>query len=145
MAAGARRILPDNEYEAVCFGMPTPQADVGLTNRYLAEAGRNAWIHPLMLAGKGLASPGELEQALATRAYRGYKVFLNWYGDDYGERTIMDMLSPVEMEPADRLGLIVLLHVPRAGRLADPVIQQGARALARDYPNARIVLAQVRV
>ena len=66
VAAGARRILPDNEYEAVCFGMPTPQADVGLTNR-------------------------------------------------------------------------------RTGRLADPVIQQGARALARDYPNARIVLAQVRV
>ena len=73
----------------------------------------------------------ELERALATRAYKGYKVFLNWFGDDYGERTIEDMLGPVEMEPADRRRLIVLLHVPRAGRLADPVIQEGVRTLAR--------------
>ena len=37
-----------------------------------------AWLHPLMLAGEGLAAPEELERALATRAYKGYKVFLNW-------------------------------------------------------------------
>jgi Amidohydrolase len=141
LQADARRIFPENEYRAVCFGMPTPQADIGKSNRYLAEAGGGGWVYPLMLAGKGLASGEELEQALATRAYGGYKVFLNWFGDDYGERTISDMLGPVEMEPAERMRLIVLLHVPRAGRLADPAIQEGVRALARGYPNAQIVLA----
>jgi predicted TIM-barrel fold metal-dependent hydrolase len=141
LAADARRIFPDNGYRAVGFGLPTPQADIELTNRYLAEAASSSWLHPLMLAGKGLASPEELERALATRAYRGYKVFLNWLGDDYGQRTIEDMLSPVEMGPAERLRLIVLLHVPRAGRLADPVIQEGVRALAQGYPRAQLVLA----
>jgi predicted TIM-barrel fold metal-dependent hydrolase len=144
LAADALRMLPDNRYRAVCFGMPTPQADVGKTNRYLAQiatGASNGWLHPLMLAGKGLASREELERALATRAYKGYKVFLNWFGDDYGQRTIADMLGPVEMEAADRHRLVVLLHVPRAGRLADPVIQEGVRALARDYPRARLVLA----
>lgn len=141
LAADARRIFPDNEYRAVCFGMPTPQADVRKTNRYLSEAAGANWLHPLMLAGKGLLRRDELERALATRAYKGYKVFLNWLGDDYGQRTIADMLSPVEMELADRHRLIVLLHVPRAGRLADPVIQEGVRALARDYPRAQLVLA----
>ena len=141
LAADARRILPDNAYQAVCFGMPTPQADIGKTNRYLAEAAATGWLHPLMLAGKGLAAREELERALATRCYKGYKVFLNWLGDDYGQRTIADMLSAVEMEPADRRRLIVLLHVPRAGRLADPVIQEGVRALALDHPRARLVLA----
>jgi predicted TIM-barrel fold metal-dependent hydrolase len=121
--------------------MPTPQADIEETNRYLAAAGAAGWLHPLMLAGKGLAPREELERTLATRAFKGYKVFLNWFGDDYGERTIADMLSPVEMEPADGRRLIVLLHVPRAGRLADPVIQQGVRALALDYPRAQLVLA----
>jgi predicted TIM-barrel fold metal-dependent hydrolase len=141
LAADARRILPDNAFQAVCFGMPTPQADVQKTNRYLAEAGRTGWVHPLLLAGKDLASRAELEGLLSTGAFKGYKVFLNWFGDDYGERTIADMLSPVEMELADRYRLLVLLHVPRAGRLADPVIQTGVRALARDYPRAQIVLA----
>jgi predicted TIM-barrel fold metal-dependent hydrolase len=141
LAADARRIFPDNGYRAVCFGMPTPQADVGKTNRYVAEAAATGWLHPLMLAGKGLAPREELERALATRAFRGYKVFLNWFGDDYGDRTIGEMLGPVEMDLAERHRLIVLLHVPRAGRLADPVIQDGVRALARDYPRAQIVLA----
>ena len=36
---------------------------------------------------------------------------------------------------------MVLLHVPRSGRLADPEIQQGVQKLSRDYPNAQIVLA----
>jgi predicted TIM-barrel fold metal-dependent hydrolase len=141
LAADARRIFPENQYQAVCFGMPTPQADIEETNRYLAAAGAAGWLHPLMLAGKGLTSRAELERALATRSYKGYKVFLNWFGDDYGERTIQDMLGPVEMEAADRHRLIVLLHVPRAGRLADPVIQEGVRALARDNPRAQLVLA----
>jgi len=35
----------------------------------------------------------------------------------------------------------VLLHVPRAGRLADPQVQAGVRRLAGDCPAARIVLA----
>lgn len=141
LAADARRILPENEYQAVCFGMPTPAADIEKTNRYTAEAGKLDWLYPLMLAGKGLADRTSLQQTLREGGYWGYKVFLDWYGDDYGDRRIEDMLSPVEMEPADRQRLIVLLHVPRAGRLADPQIQAGVRALARDYPNAQIVLA----
>jgi len=47
----------------------------------------------------------------------------------------------VEMKLADRYRLIVLLHVPRSGRLADPEIQQGVRSLSQEYPNAQIVLA----
>lgn len=141
LASDARRILPENEYRAVCFGMPTPAADVDKTNRYLAEAGANGWIYPLMIAGKGLASPEKLDELLKNSLYRGYKVFLNWHGDDYGDRRIEDMLSPVEMVPADKHRLIVLLHVPRAGRLADPVVQAGVRALSGEYPGAQIVLA----
>jgi hypothetical protein len=190
----ARRILPDNEYRAVCFGYPTPAADLERTNRYVAEAvragredagredsggggtrperagpgsasredarrepwgqdpvgtnrpgqsplGQGPWIYPLLIAGKGLAGSAELEQSLASGGFYGYKVYLPWHGDDYGDLRVEDMLGPVEMELADRYGLIVLLHVPRAGRLADPEIQAGVRSLSGGYPNARIVLA----
>ena len=117
LAYDARRILPDNEFRAVCFGMPTPAADIEKTNSYLAEAGKESWIHALMLAGRNLASPEALEESLRRGSFWGYKVFLDWYGDDYGDRRIEDMLSPVEMDPAERYRLIVLLHVPRSGRL----------------------------
>ncbi len=51
------------------------------------------------------------------------------------------MISPVEMEAADSRRLIVLLHVPRSGRLADPVVQQGVRRLSEEFPRSVIVLA----
>jgi len=44
------------------------------------------------------------------------------------------MLGPEEMELADELRLVVLLHVPRAGRLADPVVQAGVRDYAGVTP-----------
>ncbi len=137
----ARRILPDNEYRAVCFGCPTPAADLERTNGYLADAGREPWISPLMIAGRGLAGPEELARELAAGGFYGYKVYLPWHGDDYGDLRVEDMLGPVEMELADRRRLIVLLHVPRSGRLADPKIREGVRSLSREYPGAQIVLA----
>jgi hypothetical protein len=141
LKADAGRIFPGRTYRAVCFGNPTPAADIEKTNSYTAEAGRSDWVYPLMLAGKGLHSREQIEQRLLRDGFYGYKVFLNWHGDNYGNVAVEDMLSPVEMEVADRYRLVVLLHVPRSGRLADPEIQRGVQKLSADYPNAQIVLA----
>ncbi len=141
LLADAGRILPGRQYRAVCFGNPSPAADIDKTNNAVALLEKRDNIFPLMLAGKGLVSREALEQSLQKGRFYGYKVFLNWFGDDYGRIAVEDMLSPVEMELADKYRLIVLLHVPRSGRLADPEIQAGVAALSRDYPGAQIVLA----
>ncbi len=141
LLSDARTILPDRVYQAVCFGMPTPAADIERTNTYVAEIGRQEAFFPLMLAGKGLAEQSAIEQTLREGGFYGYKVLLNWQGDDYGHLSVSDMLGAVEMEPADRYRLVVLLHVPRSDRLADPEIQSGVASLAREYPQAQIVLA----
>jgi hypothetical protein len=82
-----------------------------------------------------------LRERVERHAFMGFKVFLDWQGDDYGDRTVEQMLSANEMEVAQELELVVLLHVPRSGRLADPVVQRGVRWLATSWPRARIVLA----
>ena len=56
-----------------------------------------------------------LESAYRQGGFFGYKVFLNWLGDDYGDITIEDMLSPVEMKIADKYNLWILedaCHAP---------------------------------
>src|SRR5208337_4625143 len=73
--------------------------------------------------------------------FLGFKVFLPWHGDAYGTTSVQDMLSATEMDIAQELGLVVLLHVPRAGRLADPEVQEGVRWLSGSWPGAKIVLA----
>jgi hypothetical protein len=136
------KIFPGIEYKAVCFGNPTPAADLEVTNKDIGEgAADDPLIYPLMVAGKDLFPQEELENTLITGGFLGYKVFLNWFGDDYGKVRIEDMLGPKEMALADKYHLIVLLHVPRSDRLADPEVQEGVRTLSADYPNARIVLA----
>ena len=137
-----RRCFPDREYRAVCFGYPTPSADNVKDTAYAASAGRRRGLYPLMIAGAPLAVPADiLRQRLQDGRFLGFKVFLPWHGDDYGRTSVQEMLGANEMDIAQDLGLVVLLHVPRAGRLADPEVQAGVRDLSRGWPGAKIVLA----
>jgi hypothetical protein len=138
-----RACFPDRTYEAVCFGYPTPAVDWEKDTVYVAAAARaHPGLWPLVLAGPALGVSRErYEQALDAGGFYGFKVFLNWHGDQYGDTRVEDMLGPVELALANERSLVALLHVPRRGRLADPVVQAGVRWLAAACPQARIVLA----
>ena len=143
LMADGQRCFPDREYHAVCFGYPTPVADWEKDTAYVAAAARrHPNLHPLVLAGPDLGISRErYEQALDAGGFLGFKVFLNWLGDQYGDKRVEEMFGPTELALANERRLIVMLHVPRAGRLADPVVQRGVRWLARECPEASIVLA----
>lgn len=139
--ADLQRLYPDRPAQAVCFGFPSPAADLARTNADCARLADKAGRFPLLITGRGLHCPEELRKSCGSGGFYGYKVFLNWYGDDYGDLTVADMLGPEEMAVAQERNLVVLLHVPRARRLADPVVQAGVREYAQSYPGARLVLA----
>jgi len=141
LRADMRRLFPETDYQAVCFGMPHPTIDLPLTNAACAEARRYPELYPLLIAGRDLLPREELERTIREGGFFGYKVFLNWLGDNYGDIALEDMLGPVEMDVANELGLVIMWHVPRSGRLADPVVRDGVVSFAKQYPNARIVLA----
>lgn len=143
LLADAQRCFPDRPYEAVCFGFPTPIVDWALDTAFVAAAAReNQGLWPLVLAGKDLGlSRQQYAEALETDGFHGFKVLLNWLGDDYGQIRVEDMIGPLEIALANERRLIVLLHVPRSGRLADPEVQAGVRWLAGECPQASIVLA----
>lgn len=141
LIADGKSLFPDRPFNAVVFGNPTPAADHAKTHAYLAQTSAQRGLFPLFVAGRDLLPRETLERMVREEGFFGYKVFLNWFGDNYGDLTMEQMLGPTEMEVANELGLVVLWHVPRAKRLADPVVQQGVRDYAHRYPNARIVLA----
>lgn len=137
----AETIFPRQQYNAVCFGRPTPMVDIQKTNSYVVDCSRTHGIYPLMVVGRDHYPKSLLNDQILRHGYLGYKVFLDWQGNDYSERTISQMLGPAEMELADDLGLTIMLHVPGADRLADPNTQAQVRDYALRYPNSRIVLA----
>ena len=143
LLADGRRCFPDREYHAVCFGYPTPVADWEKDTAFVAAAARrHKNLHPFVVAGPDLGiSRKRYEQALDAGGFLGFKVFMNWLGDQYGDKRIEEMFGPTELAVANERRLVVMLHVPRSGRLADPVVQRGVRWLARECPDASIVLA----
>ena len=136
-----RVIFPSVRYHAVVFGQPTPGADTAKTNAYVAESGQADTLYPLMVPRPGEMSEVELRDAIREGGFYGYKVMLNWIGNDYADVSVEQMITDTEMAVADELGLIIMLHVPGADRLAAAGVQQSVTRYAQAYPNAKIVLA----
>lgn len=150
MAYSAEELLRDGgsafpglKYHAVVFGQPEPQCDQGRTNAYAALAGReHETMYPLRCTGPALKTdPVDLHREMTEGGFYGYKVFLDWVGDQYPPLIFDDMLTEAEFRYANNNGLIVLLHVPRAGRLADPEVGDSVRRMAQKYPSMKLVLA----
>ena len=137
----ARRMFPDRAYSAVLFGQPTPAVSTEATNAYVAVTARAHGLYPLRVLGRGQVPQEQLRKEMSESPFFGYKVFLPWIGDTYAQITPEDMIGPDEMEVADELGLIVLLHVPTAKRLGEKRVQESIMKYSRDYSNASIVLA----
>ncbi len=134
--------FPYKIYHALTFGQPTPAVNITATNDYVAASVMaEKRLFPLLVAGNSSVKIDEIKMRLDSQGFLGYKVFLNWFGNNYGHICIDDMLNSTEMEIANERRLIVLLHVPGAKRLADEKIQAGVKKLSVQYPNAKIVLA----
>jgi len=141
LLADGRLIFPDRIYQAVCFGFPGPATNLELANDYTAKAGQESNLFSLMLAGRDKMPREKIEQRILKDGFLGYKMNIDWYGNDYKNITIEDMIGSVEMKLANKYQLIVLLHVPGEKRLVDPKVQAGVRKLSQNYPNSQIVLA----
>jgi hypothetical protein len=136
-------LYPGRRTFAVCFGSPNPQYDLASNNRYIARGCDNRRFFAFRLLDPN-EDPAAVGRELAAGEYLGIKPYLNYVrGKPADDVEIDDMLPPWAMEIVNQLGLIVMLHIPRKGRLADPVNQEQLVALCRRWPRAKIVLAHV--
>ena len=137
------QMYPGRETYAVCFGSPHTEYDRLENNRYVAAECDGKRFFPFRLVDPR-------EQADAVRrdveanGFLGLKPYLNYVGkEDPNEVEIHEMLPDEIMRVADELGLIVMLHIPRKERLADPLNRKQILQLCNAWPNARIVLAHI--
>lgn len=135
-------LYPGRRTAAVCFGLPDRIYDGAVNNRYVAAGCDNRRFFAFRLLDPH-EDPAAVRRELASGAYLGVKPYLNYVRKPVDDVEIDDMLPPWAMEIVDELGLIVMLHIPRKRRLADPVNQEQLAALCRRWPNARVVLAHV--
>ena len=139
-----RLMLPGKQVTPLIF--PTvPQADnVDVQNRYVAECSRQAKV-PALIWSLPEWSAEEFEERVRSGGFLGIKSYLTC-APDYipaKEVRIYDFFPRHQLEVCDRNRWIVMLHIPRDGRLRDPVNLAQMIEIDRDFPNARVVIAHV--
>jgi uncharacterized protein len=136
-----RTLWPDRKVRALVFGMVDPRMPFDEVNEY-ARAGAAAHGWDALMVPRITDDAQTLVRKAETGGFLGFKpywTFVTWKVQS--EVTLEDMVTPAMREAADRLGLIIMTHIPRPGRLADPANIQGIRRLCTDAPNAKIILA----
>jgi predicted TIM-barrel fold metal-dependent hydrolase len=84
----------------------------------------------------------EVEQVLLEGGFAGFKPYPYMAAAEKGaEVSIFDFLPHEHLALAERHHKVVLLHLPRRGRLADPLNIREIREIVQTYPSLKLVLA----
>ncbi|MBN2302382.1 MAG: amidohydrolase family protein [Lentisphaerae bacterium] len=137
-------IYPERETYAVCFGMPYEEYDRELNDHYVGAQCDRKRFFPFRLIDPRYDTQANVKEDIDRYSFLGFKPYLNYVKKrDRNDIEIHEMLPDWAMEIAEEHGLIIMLHIPRKDRLADPINQKQIIEICNDYPNAKIVLAHI--
>jgi len=139
-----RLLLPGKSVTPLIFSSPTLDAPLDVLNGYVADAAARSGAEALVLAPPTWTAD-QLERTIDDGGYRGAKVYLSYAPAALPAEqiTIFDFLPPHQLDVLDRRGWIVMLHVPRPGRLGDPTNLEQLLAIERRWPNVKLIVAHV--
>ena len=144
LLATYEQMLPGKTVTPVIFPSPTVPAGTDELNRYVAECAARHDV-PALLLSRPEWSAAELADRLAAGAFAGIKPYLSFAPPEIpaDEVRIFDFLPRCHLELVNRLGGIVMLHIPRPGRLGDTENLAQMTQIDRDYPDAKVIVAHV--
>ncbi len=139
-----RRLLPGIEIQFLAFGAPFREMDISAENRYVLEVTHRAKGN---VRGLYVVRPDETPQAVEKALEDGF-LGLKPYPDlaeskDGKEPGVFEMIPRPLLRVLDGRGGILMLHLPRKGRLADEDNIREVCELVEEFPNVRTVVAHV--
>lgn len=140
-----RLLFPGKSVKPLIFSfVESHEDDLEGANAYVSHAANEHGFASLIFASPQWSSE-RLEQEIRKGGFIGAKVYLTLSPahvpvDDI---RIFDFLPHHQLEVLDRHGWIVMLHIPRPGRLRDPVNLADMLEIERRYPNAQVIIAHV--
>lgn len=141
----AKEAFPGIELKPMIFGSPFPQIDRDLTNAYIAEVSRNKSVPYYYIPGQyeDLLKTEQALQLSSQIPFMGLKPYPDIPVVEGREVGIYDMLNPSALEYAQEHGLIVVLHLPRKGRLHSEENRLELLECITKYPKIQFVIAHV--
>ncbi len=114
------------------------------TNRYIEEVGKK-YGYPYMYRISYDMDPEKIEREVTEGGFIGFKPYLSNKPPyiPVSEVRIFDFLTHEHLRIADKLGLVVVLHMARDKRLRDPLNIAQLMEIEEKYPNVKLIVAHV--
>lgn len=144
LMATYRELLPGKSVLPVVFPGIETNIDGANNNAYVSEVASSLGFPSLALTKPSMTAE-QFESVIRDGGHQGCKPYLN-FAPAYlppDEIRIYDFLPPAHLEVLDRNSWAVMLHIPRPGRLRDPVNLAQLREIDSTYPNARVIIAHI--
>jgi len=138
-------MFPDKTVTPLIFGSAISlQDDLDGGNEYVCQCAQKHQIPALIFADPKW-SEAEFEARITAGHFLGAKVYLTRSDPQIAEDDIQiyDFLPPHQLKVLDRHGWIGLLHIPRRGRLRDPLNLTQMVEIEKRYPNVKVIIAHV--
>lgn len=113
-------------------------------NQYVAQSSKlTGW--PALYFSHPSETAEEVEKHIREGGFLGVKSYLS-LSPKYipgPEVRIFDFFPKYQLAVLDKLGGIVMLHIPRNGRLKDPVNLAQIAQIKEEFPNIRLIIAHI--
>jgi predicted TIM-barrel fold metal-dependent hydrolase len=137
----AAELFPGINYSIAGFPFPIREAHLEENNHYLELEQRKGSITAFMCVMPHW-DPEEVERRLVVGQFAGFKPYPDMVAGAKGASIgIHDFLPPRQWEILERHHKAVMLHIPRAGRLADDENVRELLSFRDRYPHVTIIIA----
>jgi uncharacterized protein len=135
-------MFPGRSVTPLMFTSVFPGDDMDRLNTYVSDCSARKG-YPALLYAHPTWSAADVERKIRTGGFRGVKVYLDLSPAYIPEKEIriFDFLPPAQLDVLDRNKWVVMLHIPRDGRLHDPVNLAQMLEIERSWPGARVIIA----
>ena len=136
-------IFPGKQVRAVSFAFPRRNVLLDEANAYIGRMAREQGGWGLLVTKPSWSAEQVLERVQAG-GHRGLKPY--FYLVDHVPQdkvTILDCLPHHHLRLANERGWVVMLHIPRPGRLADASNIAQIKQISVTYPNIKLIIAHI--
>ncbi len=136
-----RLLFPGKKMGALIFAN---QGGNAAQNEYVRESAKKGGYDALYFSHPD-QSADEIEAEIRKGGFIGIKSYLNLVpkyipGD---EIRIFDFFPKEQLRRMNEMGAIVMLHIPRSGRLKDPVNLAQIMEIKREFPKVKLIVAHI--
>jgi len=137
-----RLMFPGKDVKAMMF--ISGKTGLERNNAYLSEVSRKTgW--PALYYSLPTQSADEIEQKIREGGFLGVKSYLSRSASyiPTKEIRIFDFFPKHQLARLNEMGAICMLHIPRDGRLQDPVNLHQIVEIRKEFPKLRLIVAHI--